>query len=133
MIKLGDKLKNPPIIEFFPKKQLLDVLAVSDLYVHSADVEIEAISCMEAFASGLVPVIANSKKSATPQFALDERSLFAAGDSRDLAQKIDYWLDHEEERRRMEHVYAEEGKRYDIDSCVYQIEDMFQQAIDENG
>lgn len=63
------------------------------------DAEIEAISCMEAFASGLVPVIANSAKSATPQFALDERSLFTAGDSGDLTQKIDYWLEHEDERR----------------------------------
>lgn len=133
MIKLGQKLTNPPIIEFFPKKKLLDVLAVSDLYVHAADVEIEAISCMEAFASGIVPVIANSEKSATPQFALDDRSLFTAGDSAELARKIDYWLDHEEERKNMEHVYAEEGKRYNIDHCVYQIEDMFQQAIDENG
>ena len=33
---------------------------MSDLYVHAADVEIEAMSCMEAFAGGLVPVIANS-------------------------------------------------------------------------
>ena len=73
------KLPNPPIVRFFPKAELLDILAMSDLYVHAADVEIEAISCMEAFASGLVPIIANSPKSATPQFALDDRSLFRAG------------------------------------------------------
>lgn len=132
MAKLGKKLKNPPMISFFSKERLLDVLAISDLYVHAADVEIEAISCMEAFASGLVPIIANSEKSATPQFALDERSLFIAGDSADLACKIDYWLDHEDERKNMEHVYAQAGKKYNIDHCVYQIEDMFQQAIDEN-
>ena len=46
------------------------------------------MSCMEAFAGGLVPAIANSPKSATPQFALDERSLFPAGDSAALAEKI---------------------------------------------
>ena len=126
------KLPNPPIVRFFPKAELLDILAMSDLYVHAADVEIEAISCMEAFASGLVPIIANSPKSATPQFALDDRSLFRAGDSNELAEKIDYWLDNPEERRRMEHRYAEHGRAYDIDHCVSQIEDMFREAIAEN-
>ena len=43
------------------------------------DAEIEAIACIEAFSCGLVPVIAGSEQSATPQFALDERSLFNAG------------------------------------------------------
>ncbi len=129
--KRAEKLPIPPIIQFFPKAELLDVLAMSDLYVHAADVEIEAISCMEAFASGLVPIIANSPKSATPQFALDDRSLFRAGDSADLAEKIEYWLDNEDERRYMEGRYAEHGRAFDIDHCVSQIEDMFRQAMNE--
>lgn len=129
--KRAEKLPIPPIMRFFPKAELLDVLAMSDLYVHAADVEIEAISCMEAFASGLVPIIANSSKSATPQFALDDRSLFRAGDSADLAEKIEYWLDNEDERRYMEGRYAEHGRAFDIDHCVSQIEDMFRQAMNE--
>lgn len=131
--KLGSALPNPPHIAFYPKEELAQLLRMSDIYLHTADVEIEAISCMEAFASGLVPVIANSKKSATPQFALDERSLFKAGDSDDLARKLDYWLDHPEEKAAMEHAYAEQGKNYHIDRCVAMIEDMFRQAIEENG
>ena len=87
---------------------------------------------MEAFAGGLVPVIANSPKSATPQFALDERSLFQAGNSADLAEKIDYWIEHEDERREMELRYSELGKRYSLDGCVRQAEEMFEQAIQEN-
>lgn len=105
---------------------------MSDLYVHAADAEIEAISCIEAFASGLVPIIANSPKSATPQFALDDRSLFEAGNSDNLAEKIDYWLDHEEERKDMEKEYAESGKKYNIHNSILQIEEMFQEAIDES-
>ena len=132
LLERAAKLSNPPVIRFFPKAELLDILAMSDLYVHAADVEIEAISCMEAFASGLVPVIANSPKSATPQFALDDRSLFRAGDSADLAEKMDYWLGHPEERQQMETRYAEHGREYDIDHCVSQIEDMFREAIAEN-
>ena len=79
-----------------------------------------------------MPVIANSAKSATPQFALDERSLFTAGDSGDLTQKIDYWLEHEDERREMEKRYAEHGRQYSLDHCVRQIEEMFLQEIREN-
>ncbi len=129
--KQGRQLKNPPVIRFFSHKALLDVIGVSDLYVHAADAEIEAISCIEAFSSGLVPVIADSEKSATPQFALCDESLFEAGNSRDLAQKIDYWITHEQRRKEMELVYSEQGKKYSLDTCVRKMEDMFEAAIEE--
>lgn len=128
----GRSLAHPPRIRFYTHSELLKVIAMSDLYVHAADAEIEAISCIEAFSSGLVPVIANSPKSATPQFALDERSLFKAGDSDDLAAHIDYWIEHEQERRRMELVYSEYGKQYSLDYCVRQMEAMFAEAIAES-
>lgn len=129
----GRRLPNPPIFGFFPEERLRELLSMTDLYVHASDAEIEAISCIEAFASGLVPVIADSPKSATPQFALDRRSLFAAGDSVDLASRIDYWLDHPAERRGMELRYAEAGRRYHLDVCVAQAEEMFRAAIAEAG
>ena len=106
---------------------------MSDLYVHAADVEIEAMSCMEAFAGGLVPVIADSRKSATPQFALDQRSLFQAGDSNDLAAKIDYWIEHEAERKAMEYKYSALGKKYALENCVRQAEEMFRQELEEHA
>lgn len=108
------------------------MLAQTDLYVHAADIEIEAISCIEAFATGVVPVIANSDRSATPQFALDKRSLFTPGDSDDLAKTIDYWLDNPEERKRMEPQYAEEGKQYSIEHSIELAEEMFREGIADN-
>lgn len=80
---------------------------------------------------GLVPIIANSPKSATPQFALDNRSLFEAGNSLDLAKKIDYWIEHEQERKEQEKMYAEAGKKYAISNSILQIEEMFREAIEE--
>ena len=88
---------------------------------------------MEAFAGGLVPVIADSKKSATPQFALDERSLFEAGSSEALAQRIDYWMEHEQERKEMEYIYSGLATQYNLDRCVLQAEEMFAEAIRERG
>ncbi len=125
-------LKNPVVINFFSKHDLLDMIAQSDLYVHASDMEIEAMSCMEAFAGGLVPVIADSPKSATPQFALDEHSLFVAGNSSDLAEKIDFWYEHPFEKDIMGAKYVEQGKRYDLDTCVLAAEEMFREAIRES-
>ena len=127
--RLGKRLKNPPMFVYLNQQDLLTLLGQTDLYVHSSDMESEAISCIEAFATGLVPVISDSRKSATRQFALDERSLFKAGSSADLAKKIDYWLDHPEEKRRMEQAYARQGLDYTLEASVRKCVEMFTDAM----
>ncbi|GED11083.1 MAG: hypothetical protein K0S43_2521 [Cellulosimicrobium sp.] len=129
----GASLPHPPRIGFLAQDELRDVLAMSDLYVHAADAEIEALGCLEAVATGLVPVISDSRASATGQFALDERSLFRAGDAADLARAIDYWVEHDEERTRMGPAYAAVGREHALDVCVPQIEEMLRQAVVEGG
>ena len=94
--------------------------------------ESEAISCIEAFATGLVPVIANSEVSATPQFALDGRSLFMPGNPKDLARAIDYWLDHPEERSHMEEQYRLAGRKYSLAASVTAFEEMLNEEIQDN-
>jgi len=130
-VELGKTLKNPPMFVFYTHEQLIDTLAQCDLYVHASDMESEAISCIEAFATGLVPVIANSKVSATPQFALDERSLFEPGNPKDLARAIDYWLDNREERERMEKVYADSANYYSLDNSLTLFEEMLNQELED--
>lgn len=129
--KLGETLKNKPIFKFCKKEQLQEILAYTDLYIHTSDAEIEAISCIEAIATGLVPIIAKSDKSATSQFALDERSTFEAGNSKQLAEKIEYWLDNKKEKEQMEKQYAENAKKYSIEKSMEQIEEMFREEINE--
>lgn len=132
--ELGKKLTNAPILKFFEKEELLELLAMTDLYVHSADAEIEAISCIEAFSTGCVPIISNSPKSATRQFALGENNLFEHGNSQKLAEKIDYWFEHPEERKNMEKQYSQYGKDFSIDKSILKIEEMFKEAIsDQRG
>ncbi len=128
---LGAKLTNPPIFGFYNAEELLDVINYSDLYVHASDAEIEAISCMEAFTCGLVPIISDSKISATNQFALDEHNLFEHGNSRSLREKIEYYMEHEEEKKKRSLEYIEYAKQYSIDNCVRQLEEVFQLAIEE--
>ena len=40
----GRSLRYPPIMGFFDTERLCELMAMSDLYVHAADVEIEAIA-----------------------------------------------------------------------------------------
>ena len=126
-------LARPIQMKFLSQEELRHTIAQCDLYVHTSDAEIEAMSCMEAFACGRVPVIADSPLSATPQFALDGRSLFRPGDPSALAEKLDYWIDHPEERLEMEHAYARRAKDYAIESCVTQFEALAAEAREKGS
>lgn len=129
--KLGNALKNKPVMKFYSKDELILLLKSTDLYVHSADAEIEAISCIEAFACGNVPIIANSKNSATKQFALVKESLFEAGNSSDLANKIDFWIENESYRKEMELKYSQSAEKYRLKNSIIKMEEMFKDAIRE--
>ena len=131
-VELGKDLKHQPQFIYVGRDELIENLLDSDLYVHASDMESEAISCIEAFATGLVPVIANSHVSATPQFALDGRSLFIPGDPKDLARAIDYWLDHPGERRVMEEKYRLAGREYSLAASVEKFEQMLNEEIHEH-
>ena len=127
--KLAERLNIDVTFDFLPKEKLIAKLQNSDLYVHAATVEIEAIAALEAIACGLVPVIADSKCSATPQFALDERSLFEDNNEYSLAEKIDYWYERTAERQRMGKIYAESAKKYSLDRSLEKAERMFADEI----
>lgn len=129
--RLADSLGVDVRFGFLSQARLHDLLSMTDLYVHASDMETEAMSCMEAFATGLVPVIANSPLSATPQFALCDRSLFRAGDPTSLAEQVDWWLEHPDERDRMGQEYARLAERYRVGTCVSRFERMLRQAIDD--
>ena len=123
-------LKNPPIMKFMDKEELMNVISFADLYVHCAESEIEGMSCIEAFCGGLVPVIAKSPKSAAKEFALHPESLFEVNRADELARKIDYWIEHPLEKDEYERKYSNAGAAYNIDACVRRMEKMFQDAIE---
>lgn len=129
--KQAKKLNVDCSFDFLPKDKLIKKLQSSDLYVHASTVEIEAIACLEAIACGLVPVISNSELSATPQFALDERSLFKNDDAEELAKKMDYWLKNKDERIKMGGVYSAAAKKYSLDNSLQLAERMFIDEIND--
>lgn len=129
LIEAGAKLPHPPILRLFSEEELCDVINYSDLYVHASDAEIEAISCIEAFSCGLVPVISDSDRSATNQFALTEHNLFRCGDAQSLADQIDYWIARPQEKAALGERYVEYGRQFAIDACADKMEQMFFDAV----
>ena len=121
-------LVNPPLFKFFSHEEMVRIINCADLYVHPAEIEIEAISCLEAISCGLVPVISNSPRSATRYFALDEKNLFECNDSRDLAEKIDYWLDRPDEKAARSREYVGYTRQFDYGVCMDRMEQMIVQV-----
>ena len=132
LVKRGQKLKNPPEFRFFSRQDLVKQLNMADLYVHPAEIEIEAISCLEAIACGLVPVIANSPRSATRYFAIDERNLFHNKDAKDLAKRIDYWSEHPEEKKALAEAYRGFVEQHEYEHCMDRMEQMLSDAVKEH-
>lgn len=121
-------LAYDPIFRFHDRDGLRELAAKADLYIHCATVEVEGLSALEALQQAVVPVIAEGGLSATSQFALDGRSIFPTGDAEALANRIDYWLDHPEEREDMGWKYAESTENYDIHQSIAALIDMFKMA-----
>ena len=129
--RLGKRLKNPPVFGFYDKYALARLLNQCDLYVHAAEVEIEAVACAEAFSCGLVPIISDSNKSATSQFAIDDRSLFKNKSVRDLRRKIEYMIEHPKEREELRKQYLKKANEYSLFRCIDQMIYLYDQIIAE--
>ncbi len=127
--KLGSKLPNPPVISFLKKDDLINTIHFCDLYVHCAYAEIESIACVEAITCGLVPIIADSKKSAAKYFARNESNLYRASDPEDLAKKIDFMIEHPEVRLSQREQYIRYAEKFRIDKCIDKMEEMFEDAV----
>ncbi len=123
-------LKNPPVLGFHPREELIDIINYADLYVHPAEIEIEAIACLEAIKCGLVPLIADSPRSATRYFALDEKNLFHFNDSQHLAEQIDYWLANPSAREERSRAYLGYTAQFDRDECMDRMENMILEAME---
>ncbi|MBR4798973.1 MAG: glycosyltransferase [Clostridia bacterium] len=135
--KRSAALPNPPVFKYFTRAEMVRIINCADLYVHPAEIEIEAISCLEAISCGIVPVISDSPRSATRCFALDEKNLFRCNDSGDLAKKIDYWLDNPAEKDARSKEYLGYTKQFDFDVCMDRMERMIievhEKASKKNG
>ena len=78
-----------------------------------------------------MPVITQGDLIGTSVFALCPESLYPARDSRALAERIDWWIEHPEERNVMAQRYADSARNYDNDKTIEALIAMFRQAGQE--
>ncbi len=70
--------------------------------------------------------------SATNQFALNDRNLFACGSYISLKDKIEFYYENPDIKDSDSSKYIDYAKQYQIDNCVKQLENVFSLAIKEN-
>lgn len=116
--KLAKKLPQKITFSYYKPDQLQKIMQKSDLVVHCADIEIEGMACMEAFASGCVPIIAEAPLSSTSSYALTKNNCFPAGSSKALAQKILFWKKHPKQLQEMSKEYQEYARTLSIDKSA---------------
>ena len=122
-------LKIPASFGFYTQAELRELTRKCYLYVHCAWVEVEGLSCLEALREGIVPVIAEGDLIGTSNFALSPESRYPVYDSRALAERIDWWIEHPEERNRMAQRYADAARKFDNNKTIESLIGMFRQAL----
>ena len=125
----GKDLSSSPLFLKLPPEELVYYYNIADLYVHVASVEVECMTVLEAIGCGLPSLIGSGPKSATSQFALDDRFLFDCQRETDLVQKIDYWIDHPEELQRSKKLYVEESSGYRIEQSYEKLVSLYRSVI----
>jgi len=123
-------LAYDPEFYFLDKEGLIDMSSKADIAVHCATIEVEGLSIMEAIQQAAMPIIAEGRYTGTSQFAISRKNIFPEKNPEALANRIDYWLDHPQERWESGFRHAENMKQYDIEKSVEKLVEMFQKAID---
>ncbi len=124
-------LKYKPQYKFCSKSELKELVRKSYLAVHCATIEVEGLSIMDAVCQGTIPVVAEGSLSAAPQFTLSAESRFPVSNPKELAERIDWWIEHPDERMNFAPRYIDEIKKYDIDKSIAQLIDMYSQACNK--
>ena len=122
------RLNISPEFVFMDRQQLNALYDETDIYVHAARTEVEGLACMEAIERGIVPVIARDRHTATSQFALCENSIFPGGNAKALAERLDYWIEDDERRKKEAAGYIGISKKYDIRLSIEKLREMFEDA-----
>ena len=129
--KLAQKVNITPIFNFFSREEILNVFNYCDLYIHTAQYELEGIACLEAITCGKLTIVSDSKLSATKSFAIDDKCIFKSRNAKDLARIIDFWIENEDLRKEYEQKYLEKSIDFNQNQCMQKMEQMMIEVINE--
>lgn len=124
-LRRSGAIMREPLFRDFTLEELKGIYSIADLYVDTSFAEADYTVCADAVSNGIVPVIAEGKRTAATKLALNPMSLFPAGDARKLAKCIDYWYEHEEERRDEALKYKNTVQVTDIRETAKKMREIF--------
>ncbi len=120
----------PPIYGFHSRPDLIRIINLADLYVHPAEIEIEAIACLEALACGKVPVISDSP-AAQPAISPCRTGICSAATTPAIWRKDRLLAGSPQERRACSQSYLGYAQQFDFDRCMDAMEGMLLDAAKE--
>ena len=127
--EMGNTLANPAEFVYVSQQELIGLFNTAQLFVHASEIELEGMAVMEAIGCGLPALIANAATSASTQFALNEKFLFESGNSSELTERIDYWIEHRDELHNARQQYLEKSTNYAFNACVQQTIELYRQVL----
>ncbi len=126
--KYAKRHKINHIFKFFGRKEIVDMINMADLYVHPALMELEGIAALEAMCCGKCAIVSDSELAAPKLFAADPSCIFKHHNPKDLAVKIDYFIENKEEKKRIEDIYYNNRVTYDLDKCMEKMGEMIDEV-----
>jgi 1,2-diacylglycerol 3-alpha-glucosyltransferase len=125
--RLSATLPVPAEIRVVEEDDMPALMRSADLLVHAAEVELEGMALLEALGTGLPALIAEAPLSAASRLAIGAEFRFPAGDTEELARRIDLLIDHPERlaAAREASVAAARGMR--LEDSVARLEAIYQQ------
>ncbi len=127
--RLSKNLPIQPKFGALEREKVIDMLNYSDIYVHTAEIELEGIACLEAIKCGKLTIVSNSNLSATKSFVSDKRCIFENRNPKSLAKVLDFWIEHYKDNGKYEQPISDSQNVKYVGECMEDMDKMFENVM----
>ena len=128
--RLAQRLNVRAAFEVFDRGEVAELLNCTDIYVHTAIIELEGIACIEALKCGVPTLVSDAPLSATYDFAADSGCVFEDEDSGMLGSMIDELIENEERREQLSKAALSSSVKY-VNECMLEMDDMINDVVEK--